>query len=126
MKNFNTMTGEQKTRVVAAALIVFSLINIVLLLALTGGASLVPRAIRFVFTCVISFFLFKGAPWSRWFVGILSVLGVILSLIGWFGLSATHISMFSILGIWMLVMAIFYSWVAFMLLFDKDVSQHFG
>jgi hypothetical protein len=34
--------------------------------------------------------------------------------------------MFSILGIWMVVMAIFYGWVAFMLLFDKDVSQHFN
>jgi hypothetical protein len=120
------MTGEQKTRIVAAALILFSLVNIVLLLTLTGGASIVPRAIRFIFTCVLSFFLFRGAPWSRWFVGISSALGVIVSSIGWFGLSSTHISMFSILGIWMVVMAIFYGWVAFMLLFDKDVSQHFN
>ena len=120
------MSGEQKTRIVAIALILFSLVNIVLLLSLTSGASLVPRAIRFIFTCLLSFFLFRGASWSRWFVGISSALGVIVSLITWFGLSSTHISMFSILGIWMVVMAVFYGWVAFMLLIDKDVSQHFN
>lgn len=120
------MTGEQKTRIVATALILFSLVNILLLLSLTGGASLVPRAIRFGFTCLLSFFLFRGASWSRWFVGISAGLGVVFSLIGWFGLAATQISMFSFLGIWMVVMAVFYGWVAFMLLFDKDVSQHFN
>jgi hypothetical protein len=120
------MSGEQKIKTVSIALILFSLVSIILLLAITGGAGLIPRGIRFVVTCVLSFFLFTGASWSRWFVGISSALGVIVSLVGWFGLSGSSISMFSILGIWMVVMAIFYGWVAFMLLFDKDVSQHFN
>lgn len=124
--NHNTMSGEQKTTAVAIALILFSLVSIVLLLTLTGGASLVPRAVRFVLTCVLSFFLFRGASWARWFAGISSALGAILSVVGWFGLASANVPMFSILGIWMVVMAIFYGWVAFMLLVDKDVSQHFN
>ena len=59
-------------------------------------------------------------------VGILSLIGVIISIIGFFGLSAAGVSMFSILGIWMLVMAVFYTWVSYILLLDKDVASHFN
>jgi hypothetical protein len=120
------MSGEQKIRTVSIALIIFSLINIALLLTITGGAGLIPRSIRFVVTCILSFFLFTGATWARWFVGISSVLGVIVLIVTWFGLSGSQLSMFSFLGIWTVIMAAFYGWVAFMLLFDKDVSQHFS
>ncbi|MGJ8677956.1 MAG: hypothetical protein ACSHX0_10600 [Akkermansiaceae bacterium] len=120
------MSGEQKIKTVSITLIIYSLISISLLLAITGGANVIPRGVRFIVTCILSFFLFTGAPWSRWFVGISSALGVIVSLVSWFGLSGSQISMFSFLGIWMVVMAVFYGWVAYMLLFDKDVSQHFN
>ena len=120
------MSGEQKIRVVAIALVIFTTISIVLLLALTGGASIVFRVIRLVLACVFAFFLVREATWARWLVGISSGFGAVLSIIGWFGMGGTSISMFSILGIWMLVMAVFYGWVAFMLLLDKDVSHVFS
>ena len=87
---------------------------------------MVPRTIRFVITCVISFFLFREATWARWLIGFSSVLGVIVSLFTWTGLGGELVSKFSLLGIWMLVMAVFYGWVAFTLLFDKDVSRQFN
>ncbi len=34
--------------------------------------------------------------------------------------------MFSIIGIWMVVMAAFYAWVSYMLLLDKDVGSYFN
>lgn len=120
------MTGEQKVKVVAIALVIFSLASICLLLAITGGASIVPRAIRFVFTCVLAFFLIKEASWARWFAGISSAVGIIVSLITWFGLSGTQVSMFSLLGLWLPIMAIFYAWVAWMLLIDRDVARVFN
>lgn len=111
---------------VAIGTVIFSLVSILLLLALTGGDKIAPRGIRFVLTCIFAFFLWRGAGWARWLVGILSVLGVITSLIGFFGLSAAGASMFSILGLWMIVMAVFYAWVSYMLLLDKDVGAHFN
>lgn len=120
------MSGQQKTAMVAIGTVVFSLVSIVLLLALTGGDKIAPRAIRFVITCVFAFFLWRGAGWARWLVGILSLLGVITSIFGFLGLSAVGIPMFSLLGVWMLVMAVFYTWVSYMLLLDKDVRSHFN
>ena len=120
------MTGQQKTAMVAIGTVVFSLVSIVLLLALTGGDKIAVRGIRFVMTCIFAFFLWQGAGWARWLVGILSLLGVITSLVGFFGLSAAGGSMFSILGIWMLAMAAFYMWVSYMLLLDKGVAYHFN
>ena len=85
-----------------------------------------PRVIRLILTCVVSLFLFKGAAWARWFAGTASALSVVLSIISWFGLKTAQTSMFSLVGIWMVLMAAYYAWVAFMLILDKDVSQHFN
>ena len=120
------MSGELKIRTVAIALVVFSLVNICLLLGITGGSGLVIRSVRFVVTCVFSYFLIREATWARWLIGFSSALGVILSIVTWIGLDGAPISKFSILGIWFVVMAVFYGWVAFMLLFDKDVSRQFN
>ena len=120
------MSGEHKIKIVAIALVVFSLVNICLLLGLSGGAGLVPRAVRFVLTCVFSFFLFREATWARWFIGFSAAVGVIVSVVIWIGLSGALVSKFSFLGIWMLLMGVFYGWVAYMLLLDKDVSRQFN
>lgn len=120
------MIGQRKTAMVAIGTIIFSLVSIILLQALGGDEKIVPRVVRFVFTCVFAFFLWKGAGWARWLVGILSILAVIMSIIGFFGLSAAGVPMFSILGIWMAVMTMFYAWVSYMLLIDKDVGSHFN
>lgn len=115
------MSGEQKVRIAAIALVLFSLANILLLLGLTGGAYLIPRSVRFVITCVVAFFLFREAPWARWFVGISSALGAIVAIGGW---PFLPVPMFSFLGLWMLGMGFFYGWVAYVLILDKDVSNH--
>lgn len=75
---------EQKTAMVALGTVIFSLIGIALLLSLTGGEKIAPRGIRFILTCVFAFFLWRGAGWARWLVGILALLGVITSIIGFF------------------------------------------
>jgi len=121
------MSGEQKTRIIAIGLVVVSAINIALLLMVTGGrVGIAPRAIRFILTCVLSFFLIRGASWARWLVGILSLLGAIGSLVALIGLGVSSVSVFSVIGIWMLLMIPFYALAAYWLLFDKDVSQHFN
>lgn len=121
------MSGEQKTRIIAISLVVVSAINIALLLMVTGGrAGIAPKAVRFILTCVLSFFLFHGSSWARWLVGILSLLGAIVSLVGLIGLGASSVSVFSVIGIWMILMIPFYVLAAYWLLFDKDVSQHFN
>ena len=120
------MSGELKIRIVAIALVVFSLVSICLLLGLTDGAGLIPRAVRFVITCVFSYFLIREATWARWLIGFSSALGVIVCVVLWISLHGPLVSKFSILGIWTLVMGAFYACVAFVLLLDKDVSRHFS
>ena len=59
-------------------------------------------------------------------MGILSLLGGIIAIVGFFGLTAAGVSMVSIIGIWMLVMIIFYFWVSYTLLLDRDVAGYFS
>jgi hypothetical protein len=120
------MSGQQKTAIVAISTVIFSLASIILLLTLTGGDKIAPRGIRFILTCILAFFLWRGAGWARWVVAILSLLGAFTSIVGFVGLSAAGASMFSLLGMWMVLMAVFYTWVAYMLLLDKDVAYHFN
>ncbi len=108
------------------ATIIFSLVSVTLLLILTGGDKIVLRVLRFILTCVFAFFLMREANWARLCVGLFSLLGVITSMLGFFGLVGAGGSMFSILGIWMIVMAAFSGWVGYMLLLDKDVVSHFS
>jgi tryptophan-rich sensory protein len=111
---------------VATCLIIVSAINAALLAFASGGISLIPSVTRFTFTCVLSVFLFRQASWARWLIGILSLLGSIVTIIGWFGLVATTVSLFSVISIWMILMAPFYLWVAYTLLLDKDVANLFN
>ncbi len=120
------MSGQQKTTLVAISIVAFSLVSIILLLTLTGGDKLAMRGFRFVLTCVFAFFLWRGAGWSRWLVGSLSLLSIVLSVFGFIGLSASGVPMLSVIGIWMIVMTLFYMWVAYMLFLDRDVASHFN
>jgi hypothetical protein len=121
------MSGSQKTVLAAIALIAFEVINSAILLALTGGAGLIPKIVRLIFTCVLSFFLIREATWARSLTGILCALGLAITVIS-LGSAVISgvVSLFSILGIWMVLMIAFYAWVAFTLLLDKDVAQHFN
>lgn len=120
------MSGELKIRVVALSLVVVAAITVGLMLAVTGGVGLVPRVLRLVVSCIFAYFLVREALWARWLIGVSAVFAVVLSIIGWLGLNHTAIPMFSIVGIWMLVMAVYYGWVAYMLLFDRDIARVFN
>ncbi len=130
LKNqFITMTGEQKTRIVAISIIIFSALNITFLLLLTGdGGSrgITSRVIRFVATCFFAYFLIQGKFWARYLVGVISLISTITGIVAWIALSRMPaFSPSSIISLWMIILVIFYAWVAWMLLFDKSVSNHF-
>ncbi|MDP4623982.1 MAG: hypothetical protein NWT08_02470 [Akkermansiaceae bacterium] len=114
-----------KVNFVAIALVVFSLVNIIILTSLTGVFK-PTSAVRFTLTCILSFFLFKGANWARLLVGILSALGAIIGAIGLIGLISAGSPLFSLLSLWLVAMPVFFAWVSYVLLLDKDVAQHFN
>lgn len=106
---------------VAASMVVFSLINIILL-TLISPARLVVRIIRFILTCVIAAFFIRGHNWTRWLTGIGAVLGLPFGIGGFFALPEK----FSLLGIWGLVLIAYEGFLAYAVLLDKRVQDHFS
>ena len=106
---------------IAISMVVFSLINIILL-TLISPARLVVRVIRFVLTCVVAVFFVRGHNWTRWVIGISAVLGLLFGIGGFFSLPQK----FSLLGIWALVLIAYEGFVAYAVLLDKRVQDHFN
>jgi peptidoglycan/LPS O-acetylase OafA/YrhL len=106
------------------SIISFSLLNIVLLSNQSDPSvgKIAQRGFRFVFTCVLAYFLFRGVVWARWVVLVISVLSVIISIIGLSVLPAATPFFYRAL---MAVMALFYCMVASLLLFSSSVVSHF-
>jgi peptidoglycan/LPS O-acetylase OafA/YrhL len=106
------------------SIISFSLLNIFLLSSQSDPSigKIFQRGFRFVFTCVLAYFLFRGAVWARWVVLVISVLSVIISIIGLLAIpKATpffYQALFAIGGV-------FYGIVASLLLFSSSVVSHF-
>ncbi|WP_193213768.1 hypothetical protein [Luteolibacter marinus] len=135
------MPGRRKTRIIAVALVLVSLANIGLLASVSANEQLVARGIRFTLTCILSLFLFRGAPWARGVVAGLCTLGVLASVIGAVPMLFRRIAMMvpgtvengyadasgivTVLCVWMVLMGIFFAWVAWTLTFDKQVATYF-
>lgn len=120
------VNGEVKVRRIAVAMVAVSLLSIVLLTILSGSDKLIVRGVRFLFTCLLAFYLVRGASWARMVVGVLFVLGAITSILAFLGIESLGLPHFSLLGIWLVLMAIYYLVLAYYLFLDQEVAQHFG
>jgi hypothetical protein len=108
----------------ALSMVVFSLFNIVLLSILSDQsiAKYLQRGVRFFFTCVLAYFLFRGARWARWVTIVIALLVAVYSVLG-FALLPPSVPIF--LRAWLLVIALFCLIIALLLLFSKDIVEHF-
>ncbi len=108
----------------AVFLVVFSLFNVVLL-SIFSDQSLtkyLQSGVRFLFTCILAYFLFRGARWARWVTIIIGFLTAVISLLGF---SALPPSVPIFLRFWMLVIGLFWLIIALLLLFSKGIVGHF-
>ena len=110
--------------VLVVSIISFSLLNIFLLSAQSDPSNekIVQRGFRFVFTCILAYFLFRGAAWARWVTIVIAVLSVVISIIS---LAVLPQATPFFYRAWLPVMAVFYGIVAYLLLFSPNVVSHF-
>lgn len=108
----------------AVSIVVFSLINVVFLSLLSDQslAKYLQRGVRFLFTCVLAYFLIKGARWARWVTIIIASLAVVVSILGFATLPPT-VPIF--IRVWVLVIGLFCLIIALLLLFSKGIVGHF-
>ena len=110
--------------VLVISIIAFSLLNIFLLSAQSDPTigKIFQRGFRFVFTCTLAYFLFRGAVWARWVAIVIAVLSVVISIIS---LAVLPEATPFFYRAWFPVGAIFYGIVAYLLLFSPSVVSHF-
>jgi len=119
------MNGAQKTHFVAGGVVLGAVVTSLLIWLSIGQLAIGKHSFRVAFSVVLAFSLVRRATWARWFVGILSVLSLAMSLFVLFDWQAFESVMLSWMGIWMALMTIFYIWVAYTLLFDREVIAYF-
>jgi peptidoglycan/LPS O-acetylase OafA/YrhL len=110
--------------VLACALVAFSLLNIILLSFLSDPplAKTIQRAGRLLFTCLLAYFLWRGARWARWISLVIAALAVVTSFIGFAALPESVSTFFRV---WMLVMGVFYLMVALLLLIPSNLTRYY-
>ena len=120
----NVRSTPRLVSALALSIVVFSLVNVVFLSTIVEPttAKMIQRGIRFLLTCGLAYFLFRGASWARWVTVVLAVLTVLVSLIGFAVLPASVPLLYRV---WSLVMAAFYASVASLLLFSSSIVSHF-
>jgi hypothetical protein len=111
--------------VLVVSIISFSLLNIFLLSAQSdpSNGKMVQQGFRFIFTCILAYFLFRGVAWVRWFTIVTAVLSVVTSIISFAVLPEATPFFYRA---WFPVMAVFYGVVAYLLLFSPSVVSHFS
>lgn len=102
-------------------MVIFSLINIILL-TLISPARLGIRIIRFILTCVIATLFVRGQNWTRWFAGVGAVFGLLFGIVGFFALP----DKLSLFGIWTLILIAYEAFLAYAVLLDKRIQEHFS
>lgn len=109
----------------AIFLVFFSLLNVVLLGVFSSPsvAQVIQRGVRFLFTCLVAYFLWRGARWARWVTIVLAALAAITSFVGFVALPADVHPFFRA---WVLVLGAFYLVVALLLLFSRAIRAHFA
>jgi len=131
--NPNSQANSQTPRGViflAMSMVVFSLLNVVLLILLSDQslATYLKKGVFFLFTCILAYFLIKGARWARWVT-------IIIALIYWIALLVVvyFVLVFPSLTpsepffsrAWMLIAGLFWLIILLLLLFSKGIVAHF-
>ena len=119
------MTGKQKTGIAAGGIVLVAVVSTLLILLSTGKMDLGKSAFRIAFSVIFAISLIRRATWARWLVGVLSGLGVAMSLFLLLDWEMASYVMMSWTGVWMILMPGFYLWVTYCLLFDRDVVAFF-
>jgi peptidoglycan/LPS O-acetylase OafA/YrhL len=111
--------------ILALSLVAFSLLNIVLLSALSDPplAKTIQRGVRFLFACLLSYFLWRGARWARWVILVIAALAVITSFVGF---AALPESVPGIFRVWMAVMGGFYVVVVLALVIPSSITRYYA
>jgi len=79
------------------------------------------KVLRFLITCVVCFYLYRGANWARLVAGGLSAIVSLLSFVSLFSLPNNPLGMRAIL----VAMCVFYGFAAFVLLGRNSLQAHF-
>jgi len=111
--------------ILALSLVAFSLLNVILLTVLSDPplAKTIQRCVRFLFTCLLAYFLWRGARWARWVGFAIATLAAITSFVGFAGLPE-GVPAFS--RVWLMIMGVFYLHVALLLVIPSSITRHFA
>jgi peptidoglycan/LPS O-acetylase OafA/YrhL len=124
----NTRTSSAITPravvILAGALVAFSLLNVILLSVLSDPplAKTIQRGVRLLITCLLAYFLWRGARWARWVSLVIAALAVVTSFVGFTALPKNVPTFFRL---WMLVMGVFYLVVALLLLIPSSITRYY-
>lgn len=119
------MEARRKIQIVAGGLVLIPVATAILVWHEAGNPSTVEHGLKIAFSWVLAFSLLRRAAWARWLVGVLSVLSLVVSLQVIPAWSEVEPVVRSWVGIWMLMVAIFYLWIACTLLIDRSVIACF-
>lgn len=84
----------------------------------------VPEAkdiVRLLLNCVLCWFLYKGVNWSRWIMAVLSLLAS-----GVAAIAVINLSNLTVASLGLVVMLVFYSVSAYILISQKFIKKHFS
>ena len=112
--------GRKIVSIIIIATIATSLFSIILSNIFTGSGKLLPQAIRFILTLILSYVLFKGVGAARIIASVLYAVGGIRGIIGGFSLVFE-----SPIGLIVLIPGIVYAICAIVLIFSVSVKQFF-
>ena len=110
-------TGRKIVITIIFATVGISLLVIITRNLLIGPQKLPQDVVRFIYTIVLAFFLYRGAGWARWVVVNLYGLGGIFGIVGGMMLLAT--SRWALL---LVVMGVIYFLSAGVVLFSRAVK----
>jgi hypothetical protein len=121
------MTSPNKIQCVAGGLLFVTIISNASELVLAESINPVVMTMQISFAVIFAYALLQRARWARWTVGILSGIGVLLTILllltSWNQISSLIITW---PGILMFLLLLFHSWVTYTLLIDKKVSVLFS
>ncbi len=110
---------------VAIGFVAISMINIGLLLIVGGPTRIAGRAVRFGLTCVLAFFLLRGAPWARFVAFFVALLSSVMSFIGAVALLPLVGRMPSWFLIWGFLMGGAYGVLGLLLVLSDEIRDYF-
>jgi len=119
------MNAQQKTRNVAAGIVLSGLLGSLIVLLSGGYLNTAKEALSISISVVTATALIKRANWARWLIGVGATLGLLLTIILLFDSRFFGLIFQSWLGLWFLLATGFTCWVIYTLFFDRQVVRYF-